>query len=308
MMKIQIIGAGFVGQATGRGFLAHGHEVTFVDIDTARLTALNQQGLTAHPPAQAGNDAEISILTLPTPTVDGQIDLRPLRSATAALAARLAGQSNYHLVVVRSTVVPGTTEALIKILEQGSGRRVGPDIGVCMNPEFLREKNAQADFVHPWLIVIGEYDQRAGDTLAVLYQDFGCPMHRTSLREAELQKYVHNLFNAVKIAFFNEMRQVARAADIDPEVIFPLVAKSAEGMWNATYGTKDHGPFNGSCLPKDSQAFLDWAHARGWPMPILASAIAANSELAAAQANAESRTSAAATPAPLAVAESLSFR
>ncbi len=278
-MKIHVIGAGFVGQATGKGFLGHGHEVTFIDIDEAKVADLRAQGLNALTPNAVQDIGEVSLLTVNTPTHEGKINLGYIKSAARDLGRRLADAKDYHVVVIRSTVVPGTTDDLIAIIEEHSGRKAGQDFGVCMNPEFLREKTATEDFARPWLIVIGEYDRASGEILASLYQDFGCPIHRLSIWEAEMQKYVHNLFNAVKITFFNEMREVAKAAGVDAEKIFPLVAKSAEGMWSPEYGIHNFGPFDGSCLPKDTQAFLAWAHSRGWDTPVLAAAIAFNKQL-----------------------------
>lgn len=280
---ICVVGAGFVGQATGRGFLSHGWPVTFIDIDPRKVGQLQAQGFKAATPAEikkAGWQPDVTMFTVNTPTQGKRINLQYIESAARDFGERLGGATNYQLVVVRSTVVPGTTEELImSTIEEASGKKAGRDFGVCMNPEYLREKTATEDFAHPWIVVIGQYDTRSGDILADLYRDFGCPIHRLTIRQAEMQKYVHNLYNAVKITFFNEMRVVARAVGVDPEKMFQLVAKSAEGMWNPEYGIKDHGPFDGSCLPKDTQAFADWAAAQGLPMPLLTTAIDINNAL-----------------------------
>lgn len=283
--RIGIIGSGVVGQATGRGFLARGLAVTFVDIRPETVAKLRQEGLTAYTPTELtreNSDWEITFLTVSTPTdaATGEINLSHLESAVIDVGRRLAERDAYHVVVVRSTVVPGTTEGLVlQTLEQASGKKVGADFGLCMNPEYLREKSAVDDFLHPWLVVIGEYDKRSGDALEAIYADIDCPIHRVTLVEAEMQKYVHNLFNAVKITFFNEMRGIAVKLGARAEVMFPLVAKSAEGMWEPTYGIKDFGPFDGMCLPKDTQAFLRWAQEHGWKMPLLKTAIVVNNEL-----------------------------
>lgn len=281
--RIDIVGSGVVGQATGRGFLSHGHDVTFFDIRADLVDHLRQQGLTAYLTTDVPTDqlrGDISILSLPTPTEADTINLNALAAAAQWVGQRLAKDNDYHVVVVRSTVVPGTTEELVmSTLERQSGKKVGRDFGLCMNPEYLREKTSDHDFLHPWLTVIGQYDSRSGDLLAEAYNGFSCPLYRITIREAEMQKYVHNLFNAVKITFFNEMRQIAQQAGVRAEDIFPLVAKSAEGMWRPEYGIQDKGPFDGMCLPKDTQAFLSWARARGWDMPLLATAIAVNESL-----------------------------
>jgi nucleotide sugar dehydrogenase len=290
---IDVIGSGFVGQATGKGFLAKGHRVRFVDVDPQKIEELRRGGFLAYTPqelAEQRENSSISVLTVNTPTREGKIDLTWIRKAVTQLGERMRRQSDYHVVVVRSTVVPGTTEELMTLLEEVSGKQAGKDFGVCMNPEFLRERVAENDFANPWLIVIGELDRRSGDVLAEVYANFGCGVHRLSLRDAEFQKYVHNLFNAVKITFFNEMREAARALGLSAEEVFPLVAKSAEGIWNPEYGTRDFGAFDGHCLPKDTQAFLAWAQRQGQDMPLLATTIAFNNALTLRQqAQAESK-------------------
>lgn len=285
MSHIWIVGSGVVGQATGRGFLKRGQEVTFVDVDDSKIAQLRSEGLTALTLSEARafiRDPDVIVLTVPTPTTRaGAIDLSYLETAAAEVGRRLKTAQNYQVVVVRSTVVPGTTEAVVKpILEEVSGKQAGKDFGLCMNPEYLREKTAVKDFDQPRLMVIGQLDERSGDMLAAAYENFGCPIHRLTIQEAELQKYAHNLFNAVKISYFNEFREICRAVGADAEKIFPLVAQSAEGMWNSQYGIRDLGPFDGICLPKDAQAFLAWAGQQGLSMPVLQAAVEFNHALA----------------------------
>lgn len=282
-MKIHVIGAGFVGEASGKGFLAHQNEVAFIDVDPQKINRLRNQGLRAFLPQDIPRNeyADVSILTVNTPTHNKVINLDYIRQAAADLGKRLAQNPNYHVIVVRSTVLPGTSYEISDIIAETSGKKLGGDFGLCMNPEFLREKTATEDFANPWLVVIGEHDQASGDVLEKLYQPFNTPIHRVNIREAEMQKYIHNLYNAVKITFFNEMREVAKLAEIDSEKIFPLVAKSAEGMWRPEYGIKDFGPFDGSCLPKDTQAFLAWATTHDWATPLLAATVDFNNQLLA---------------------------
>lgn len=283
-MKICVIGAGVVGEATGKGFLHLGHEVVFVDVKPEIIANLRAEGFQAFTPEEMAAkpiDYQVSIFTVSTPTQQGEINLKPLKAAAKDLGTRLKRAKDYHVVVVRSTVVPGTTEEIMKIVEEGSGKKAGRDFGVCMNPEYLREHSAVEDFKNPWIVVIGQLDQASGDVLETVYGGFSCPVHRVGLKEAEAQKYVHNLFNAVKITFFNEMRDICRKEGIDAEKIFPLVADSCEGMWNPQYGIRDRGPFDGMCLPKDTQAFLAWAQQRGWGMPLLSTTIEVNNSLLA---------------------------
>ncbi|OGK18384.1 hypothetical protein A3G67_03790 [Candidatus Roizmanbacteria bacterium RIFCSPLOWO2_12_FULL_40_12] len=282
---ICIVGPGVVGQAQGKAFATLGYEVEFLGGNPEKTSKLQSEGFKAHTRDSFFDGTynfDVSFLTVPTPTTDGIINLAPLTSASQDLGKRLATRKDqtYHLVVVKSTVPPGTTEDLvIKEIEATSGLKAGVDFGVCMNPEYLREISAFEDAIKPWIILIGELDIKSGDILATIYSKFKSPIVRCSLKEAEMQKYVHNLFNAVKISFYNEMRQVAQNIGADASKIFEVTAKSAEGMWNPKYGTKDHGPFTGSCLPKDTQAFHKWAESKGLATPLLGEAISVNNEL-----------------------------
>jgi UDPglucose 6-dehydrogenase len=263
MARLAVVGSGVVGQATGKGFAAFGHDVTFCDINPEVLETLKGQGHTVCSPERLTEQEDFSAIFLPisTPTVDGKIELKFLRSAVVGLAkGYLKDHSAYCVVVVRSTVPPGTTEEqIIPLLEQHSGKRAGVDFGVCMNPEYLREGSNEEDFKNPWIVVIGELDARSGKVIEEAYGDRKCPIEHVPLRAAEAQKYIHNLYNAAKISFFNEMRIVCEEMRIDADAVFSLVAKSAEASWNREYGIKNMGPFGGSCLPKDTAAFFSWA-------------------------------------------------
>jgi len=278
MKNIAVIGSGVVGSATGKGFLSKGHDVTFYDLRNETVDALLGEGYRAkHIDSLDVSGHDIYCLSVSTPTEKGKINLQYLESAVRNLAKKLRDKKEYFVVVVRSTVLPGTTEDLvIPIMERESGKKAGKDFGVAMNPEYLREKNAEEDFKSPWIITIGSLDEHSKQFLTEIYQDFNCPIHQLSLREAEAQKYIHNLFNAVKIAFFNEMRMVCDLIDVDPDRIFEITADSAEGSWNKKYGIKNFGPFNGACLPKDAQAFLTWSKKFNIHMDVLNGAIDSN--------------------------------
>ena len=259
--RIAIIGSGVVGQATGIAFLNKGFDITFVDNNTDVVKELDAKGYQAIL-TEALEPQKISIFFVSVPTYisddDGGISY--MRTAAENLGVWLSQKSDYSLVVIRSTILPGTTEkVIIPTIEKYSRKKAGQDFGVCVNPEYLREKSALSDFEKPWVVVIGEMNKRDGDILQDIYHRVECPVHRVSIREAEMQKFVHNLFNANKISFFNEMRQVCRELGISCEKMFQLVTESAEGMWNPAYGTKDMGPFAGACLPKDSKAFQRFA-------------------------------------------------
>ncbi|MEX0650144.1 MAG: NAD(P)-binding domain-containing protein [Candidatus Andersenbacteria bacterium] len=288
--KLAIIGSGVVGQATGKGFNKVGKlDITFVDVNDQTIQKLREEGYSAIRAEDLTPEiADVLFISVPTPTVSGRINLDYLIQATINIAERVLASSNSrHTIVVRSTVPPGTTEKLvIPLLEENSGKVAGKDFGVSMSPEYLREETAEEDFIQPRLITVGALDDESAKTMEEVYAAFNMPVHRLPLAEAEAQKYVHNLYNACKISFFNEMRMVCSEAGINAEEIFPLVAQSAEACWNPTYGTKNKGPFSGSCLPKDTTAFLGWARDNHKnPMQLLDAVIAVNEDLKSQMSN-----------------------
>jgi UDPglucose 6-dehydrogenase len=157
---------------------------------------------------------------------------------------------------------------------------MGKDFGIAMNPEFLREVNAEKDFANPWIVVIGSNDAHTAQVLEKLYLPFNAPIIHMSIKEAEMMKYVHNIYNANKISFFNEMRMIAEKSGIDADKLFNTVIQSAEASWNKEYGIKNFGPYGGSCLPKDTRAFLSWTNENlKRKMPLLHAVIKVNEDL-----------------------------
>ena len=282
--KICIIGPGVVGQATGKVFVKLGFKIAFLGGNQEKTEKLRKDGYTAYARGElfdGSYDFDISMLTVPTPTINGEINFSAIKSASIDLGKRLKGRpKKYHLVVVKSTVPPGTSESIVaRLVSECSGLKLGKDFGLCMNPEYLREKSAYEDALKPWVILIGQHDKKSGDMLKAVYKKFRCPIFRCTINEAEFQKYVHNLFNAVKITFFNEMRKVCKECELDTKKIFEVTALSAEGMWNPRYGIRDLGPFSGSCLPKDTKAFLRWIHQNGADAHLLKTIIEINEAL-----------------------------
>lgn len=275
-LHVLVVGAGVVGHAEGIALLERGHHVVLSDVDEAVLSERRAEGFPTVPMTGLGLvGVDVVLVSVSTPTSAAGVDLRHLEAAVATIGDALGRASGsepgrYRVVVVRSTVPPGTTdEVVIPLLEAEAGLQAGLDFGVCMSPEYLRERNAVSDSVAPRLVVIGQLDDRSGDVTERLNAGFGCPVYRVPIREAEFQKYAHNLSNALKIAFFNELRRVAISIGVDAERVFALVAQSSEAMWNPEYGTLDLGPYGGACLPKDLEAFLAWADRQGLDLPIL---------------------------------------
>lgn len=275
-LNVLAVGAGLVGQSTGIALRQRGHYVLFSDIDDALLSRRKTEGLETIPMKEIElADIDVVLVSVSTPTSGGASDLRQLEAAVASIGHALgrassADSGRYRVVVIRSTVPPGTTEDIvIPLLEAEAGLVAGDDFGVCMSPEYLRQRHAERDALAPRLVVIGQLDDRSGDLAERLNASFACPIFRVPIREAEFHKYVHNLCNASKISFFNELRRVASAIGVDGEHVFSLVARSSEAMWNAEYGTRDLGPYGGACLPKDVEAFLTWTSRRGLDLPML---------------------------------------
>ena len=263
MKKISIIGSGWVGTALGRGLIELGNEVTFYDVVDKDLPNFTFTKDINH----AIVNSEVSFVSVPTPTNEnGEIDLSYIKEAAKNIGKVLATKNEYHLVVVKSTVVPGTTEnVVIPILEKFSGKRAREsEIGVCMNPEFLTEisgswsedRSTKKDFFTEDRIVIGEYDKKSGNILESLYKPLNKPIFRTDLRTAEMIKYASNCVLATKISYWNEVFLICKELGIDSQIVADVVGLDPRiGM----YGTVHGKAFGGKCLPKDLKAFIAFA-------------------------------------------------
>jgi UDPglucose 6-dehydrogenase len=275
MASIMVIGSGVVGRATGIGLTRRNNEVIFVDINQQVCEALRQEGYKAILPGEIElSNIDVVFMSVTALTGENGIDLGHMLAATRNLAEELTAVSSDHfpVVVFRCTMPPRTTrDTLIPLLEECSGKRVDKDFGVIYMPEYLRASTAVADFFNPRVITLAsshEHDQ-AYETVHKLFEPFETPIYRLTYEEAEFQKYVHNLFNACKISFFNEMRQIALHLGIDPQEAFQITTLTAEAFWDALYGTKDLGPYAGACLPKDTAAWLLWTEEFGETSPVM---------------------------------------
>lgn len=286
MAKILVVGSGVVGQATGKGLIKKGHKVTFVDTNIQIIRELSQEGFEARLPNELEDvSAEIAMFCVSTPSKnDGSVNLDYITNAIVNygkwLRHKREREDSWDLVVVRSTVPPGTTRRiLLPLLEKSSGLIAGEDFGLCMQPEFLRAKSSEEDFLYPWATVIGELDQRSGDVLAEIYVDFGSKIFRVNLETAELVKYVHNCFNAAKISFSNEIWLLGSKLGIDANLVLEIAVNTAEGYWNSHYGTIGGQPYGGTCLPKDTKGLEAFAKEIGVSIPLLSAVISVNSRM-----------------------------
>jgi UDPglucose 6-dehydrogenase len=271
MARIVVIGSGVVGTATGSGFARAGHDTTFVDIDEDRIAALRSAGFRATNVVDLDGPAAFVFLSLPTPHVGRSYDLTAFEAGLSSVGAALASCRSFHTVIVRSTVPPGTCEGLVKErLQQVSGKVAGTDFALASAPEFLRAASALEDFIFPWMTVIASRSRRTVERIEELFAPFGGEIQTFSdPRIAEMIKCSHNVFNAAKISFWNEMWRVCTALGIDAQDVGRTVARSAEGSTNPNYGIRGGAPYGGACLPKDVAGFLGLADSLGIDVPLV---------------------------------------
>ncbi len=282
-MKVSVIGAGYVGLVTGACLARLGNEVVLVDIDRHRLKALgskaipffeeglyeilDQVRLEVSSDYEKAEGSELILICVGTPSNrDGSMLLEQIREATKAISQVLRKKDDYCVVVVKSSVVPGTTDELVIPILEESGKKIGRDFGVCMSPEFLREGKAVYDFMNPARLIIGEYDQRSGDMLLKLYRNFTAPVLRTDLRTAEMTKLAANAFLAAKISFINEIGNICKRLGIDVYEVargMGLDDRIGSKFLNAGIG------FGGSCLPKDLRGLISKSKQIGYDSKLL---------------------------------------
>lgn len=278
MTRISIIGSGVVGKATGVGFLRHGNDIIFHDIVKKKLVKLRKHGYkVTEDVSEAVVDSSVSFICVQTPTLNGRMQFSYVKKAITGIAKALRKKGGYHVIAIRSTVLPSTTRVkVISLLKKYSRLEPGEDYGVCVNPEFLRKATALDDFLNPWRILIGEFDKRSGDTLEKLYSSFEAPIIRTDLDTAEMIKYIANAFLATKVSFFNEMFTICKQFGLDPHSVAEVVALDPR---IGKYGTCGGRPFEGGCLPKDLEAFISFVKDKTHNPKLLDSVLHINKEI-----------------------------
>lgn len=274
---ISIIGSGFTGAAAGRGLEHLGHEVIFYDVQWKDLPNFTQDL------DQAIHSSNVSFICVPTPTLsNGDLDISYLESSITEIGKILRHKNDHHLLVVKSTVLPTTTEAIvIPALEKFSGKKARNSFGICVNPEFMTEisrtwsddASSARSFFTEDRIVIGEYDQRSGDLLEEIYKPLGIPTWRVDLKTAEMIKYAANCMLATKISYWNEIFLICSNMGIDSQIV---AAAAACDPRIGKYGTVCGKAFGGKCLPKDLKAFISMA--RRYHHSVLSEAVDAINE------------------------------
>ena len=227
--------------------------------------------------ADAIRDSEISLVCVGTPSEhNGSLKLDFVRKVCEEIGTALRDLERYHVIVIRSTILPGTMRSVvIPALEQMSGKKANEDFGVCFNPEFLREGTAVNDYYHPPKTVIGESDVRAGDRLLKLYEGLNAPVFRTSLETAAMVKYVDNTWHALKVGFANEIGSIAKALSIDSFEVMDIFCRDTK-LNLSPYYLRPGYAFGGSCLPKDVRALTYRARTLDVETPILSSILPSN--------------------------------
>ena len=292
LKRISIVGLGYVGLCTSVGFACKDFSVIIVDKEPKKVTSINKGIPPFHEPdlekllqeaiksgflkgtldlEQAITNTDVTFITVGTPSnSDGSINLNQIKSCAAEIGKALTKKDQYHLIVVKSTVVPGTTENIVKtLLEKHSNKKCGSDFGLCMNPEFLREGSAIQDTLNPDRVIIGENDKRSGDLLYTIYQKLysnSTPIIRTNLPSAELIKYANNAFLATKISYINT---IANICEKIPYTDITVISKGIglDQRINPQFLRAGIG-YGGSCFPKDVNALIAFANQFGYS-PIL---------------------------------------
>lgn len=297
-MRISVFGLGYVGAVSSACLAAGGHQVIGVDKNATKVDLINrgaspiiETGVDEiiRSASQSGNlqatsdaaravrESELSLVCVGTPSeVNGSLKLDFVRKVCEEIGAALRTLERYHVVVIRSTILPGTMRSVvIPTLEQQSGKQAGADFGVCFNPEFLREGTAVNDYYHPPKTVIGELEARAGDRLMQLYEDLDAPVFRTSLDVAEMVKYVDNTWHALKVGFANEIGAISKALSIDSFEVMDIFCRDTK-LNLSPYYLRPGYAFGGSCLPKDVRALTYRARTLDVDTPLLNAILPSN--------------------------------
>ena len=299
-MKISVFGLGYVGSVSAACLARDGHQVIGVDTHTGKVDLINR-GLS--PIVEPGLDeligsavqrkilsattnaedaikkSHVSIVCVGTPSNrDGSLDTKYVRHACMEIGTSLREKGEFHIIVIRSTMLPGTMRrVVIPEIEKASSKRAGRDFGICINPEFLRESTAIFDYDNPPKIVIGSSDIKTADLVASMFQHLPAPMIKTSIDVAEAVKYTDNAWHAVKVDFANEIGTLCSAVGVDGQEVMDIFLQDQK-LNISPYYMRPGFAFGGSCLPKDVRALTYLARTRGVRLPLLESVLPSNEE------------------------------
>ena len=298
LKKISVFGLGYVGAVSLACLARDGHRVTGVDIDPVKLELIRarkspilEEGIqelmrdvvssgrvtVTNDAAQAIRDTEVSFVCVGTPSApNGSQDLTAILRLCEQIGAALALKDEFHTIVIRSTVQPGTVEEKIEpILERASGKKAGIDFGVCFQPEFLREGSSIRDYDHPPYTIVGGNCEAAVNAVREIFQHLDTRFLVTNIRVAEALKMSCNAFHALKITFANEIGRISQALGIDAHEVMRLVCADKRLNISPAY-LKPGFAFGGSCLPKDLRALTNIARQHDIVLPMLSSLLDSN--------------------------------
>ena len=297
-MKISVLGLGYVGTVVAGCLARAGHEVIGIDTEPRKVELVNagkspiietEIDQVIAPQVESGRlsastevtvevqQSDLILVCVGTPSrSNGDIELRHVRRVCEQIGAALRAHPGAPVVVVRSTLLPGTMrELVIPTLEASSGRQAGTDFGVCVNPEFLREGTAVHDYLNPPKTVIGELTRASGNLLASLYAGIPGPLIRTDIETAEMVKYADNAWHALKVGFANEIGNLCKALQVDSHRVMEIFCQDTK-LNLSSYYLRPGFAFGGSCLPKDLRALLHKAKSLDVSLPILGAVLPSN--------------------------------
>lgn len=297
-MKISLFGLGYVGTVSAACLAAVGHDVIGVDVNQGKLATIRsgrapviEPGLdqlvgevTASGRLEVTDDvavaiarSDVSMVCVGTPSRrNGSLDLAAVEHVCRQIGEAIKSGDEYHVIIIRSTVLPGTVrDRLIPIVESASGKVAGEEFGISMNPEFLRETSAVADFYGPSVTVIGELDEKSGDVVEEIYRKVDAPVVRVPLETAEMVKYANNAFHATKVTFANEIGNLAKVHGVDGRDVMDILCRDHQLNISPAYLRPGYA-FGGSCLPKDTRALVYRAKEMDVEAPLLASLLPSN--------------------------------
>jgi len=297
-MKVSVFGLGYVGCVSAAAFADDGHEVVGVDVMAEKVAAVNagrspivepgldellQRGTSegrlraTTSTEDAVHNTDLSLICVGTPSrKNGSLDLSYLTRVCQEIGQVLREKAAYHVVVVRSTVLPGTTHGtVIPALEAASGKKYGEGFGVSVNPEFLREGTAIKDFRNPPLTLVGHNHAADAAPTKALYQNVDAPLFSASIRVAEMMKYTSNAWHAVKVVFANEIGNLCKRVGVDSHEVMDIFCQD-DKLNLSSYYLKPGFAFGGSCLPKDVRALQYRAKEVDLDMPLINSVLGSN--------------------------------
>jgi GDP-mannose 6-dehydrogenase len=297
-MRVTVFGLGYVGTVSCACLCKDGFDVTGVDLNPTKVglinagkspiveeligdmiaTAVKAGRLRATTDAaEGGQTADVLMISVGTPSqANGGIDLTALRRVCTSIGQIIAGRTDHPLVVVRSTVMPGTIrQVVIPLLEQVSGKACKVGFGICFNPEFLRESSSVRDYYDPPFSLLGADDRADGQRAAQLYQAVEAPVIHTGIETAEMVKYVGNALHALKVTFGNEIGIVAQALGVDSHEVMSIACRDTKLNISPRY-LKPGFAFGGSCLPKDVRALVQTGRQHDLDLPLLNGVLTSN--------------------------------